>query len=101
MCDHFLGCDSLGQHLANAFDKTATVVFGSTFPMNVSYPDNSKFDIIDMNKDSRIYSPIRITMDEYADRANEDAMKMEKDVENRIVQSVNSMIKNGYKKNKK
>jgi hypothetical protein len=54
-----------------------------------------------MNKDSRIYSPIRITMDEYADRANEDAMQMDTDVENRIVQSVNSMIKHGYKKNKK
>ena len=101
MCDHFLGCDSLGQHLANAFDKTATVVFGSTFPQNVSYPDNNKFDIIDMNKDNRIYSPIRITMDEYADRANEDAMQMDTEVENRIVQSVNSMIKHGYKKNKK
>jgi len=101
MCDHFLGCDSLGQHLANAFDKTATVVFGSTFPQNVSYPDNNKFDIIDMNKDSRIYSPIRITMDEYADRANEDAMQMDTEIENRIVQSVNSMIKHGYKKNKK
>ena len=101
MCDHFLGCDSLGQHLANAFDKTATVVFGSTFPQNVTYPDNNKFDIIDMNKDSRSYSPIRITMDEYADRANEDAMQMDTEVENRIVQSVNSMIKHGYKKNKK
>jgi hypothetical protein len=40
-------------------------------------------------------------MDEYADRANEDAMKMDKEVENRIIQSVNSMVKNGYKKNKK
>ena len=101
MCDHFLGCDSLGQHIANAFDKTATVVFGSTFPENVSYPANNKFDIIDMNKDNRIYSPIRITMDEYADRANEDAMKMDKEVENRIVQSVQSMIKHGQKKIKK
>ena len=76
-------------------------MFLHTFPQNVSYPDNNKFDIIDMNKDSRIYSPIRITMDEYADRANEDAMQMDTEVENRIVQSVNSMIKHGYKKNKK
>lgn len=101
MCDHFLGCDSVGQHIAHAFDRTATVVLGSTFPINVSYPEHNKFDIIDMNHERRIYSPIRITMDEYADRANEDAMNMDKEVENRIIQSVNSMIKHGHKKNKK
>ena len=27
--DHFIGCDSVGQHIAYAFDKTVTVIIGS------------------------------------------------------------------------
>jgi hypothetical protein len=57
--------------------------------------------VIDLGKDRRIYSAIRITMDEYADRTNEGIMEMDSEIENKIVQSVNSMIKHGYKKNKK
>ena len=38
VADHFLGCDSMGQHIARALDKTATVVVGSTYPENISYP---------------------------------------------------------------
>jgi len=100
-CDHFLGCDSLGQHIAHAFEKTATVVLGSTYPINVSYPDSPKFHCINMNAEKRIYSPLRITIDETVDRANENAMNMDKEIETKIVQSVNSFIKHGYKKNKK
>ena len=62
--DHFLGCDSMGQHLAKAFGKTATVVTGSTYPINISYPDCKDFDIVDAGLDRRKYSPIRLTMDE-------------------------------------
>ena len=54
--DHFLGCDSVGQHIAYALDKTATVVIGSTFKENISYPDNPKFDILDMGEGARVYS---------------------------------------------
>ena len=39
VADHFLGCDSMGQHIAKALDGTATVVCGSTFPINISYPN--------------------------------------------------------------
>ena len=101
MADHFLGCDSVGQHIAYAFEKTATVLTGATFPINVSYPNEPKFDVIDLGKERRVYSAIRITMDEYADRTNEGIMEMDSEIENKVVQSVNSLLKHGYKKNKK
>lgn len=72
--DYFLGCDSVGQHFANALGKPATVVVGSTFPENISYPDNPKFQIIDNGIDSREYSPIRLSSDYVLDRNNENLM---------------------------
>lgn len=72
--DGFVGCDSIGQHITNIFNKLTYVVLGSTFPENVSYPNNKKFTIFDFNKENRIYSPIRICLDEFADRQNETAM---------------------------
>ena len=96
--DHFVGCDSVGQHIAYAFDKTMTVLIGSTFPVNTSFPDKDNVDIIDLGKDSRIYSPIRITQDEYSDRLNEGIMEMDKNQEEKVVNSVNFMIKHKHKK---
>lgn len=86
--DYFLGCDSMGQHYANALDKPATVVVGSTFPENISYPYNKSFTIIDNGKDKRIYSPIRITMDFVADRVNEALMVLDEKTVDRVVKSV-------------
>ena len=74
--DAFVGCDSIGQHIAHIFNKPSTVVFGSTFPENVSYPQSKNFNILDFYKDKRIYSPIRITVDEYPNRLNEKAMSL-------------------------
>lgn len=90
--DYFLGCDSVGQHLAYCLDKPATVVLGSTFGINVSYPNYKKFDVLDMGGDARQYSPIRITMDEVADRGNDGIMAMNERVEEAIVASVVSGI---------
>lgn len=91
--DYFLGCDSVGQHLAYSLDKPATIVVGSTFSINVSYPNYSKFDVLDMGGDIRRYSPIRITMDEVADRGNDGIMQMNDKIEEAIVQSVVNGIK--------
>jgi ADP-heptose:LPS heptosyltransferase len=91
--DHFLGCDSVGQHLAHAFEKTATIVVGSTFKENVSYPADSNFEILDMGEGARVYSPIRITVDEFADRVNEGMMVMNDKIEDVIVETVNSQLK--------
>lgn len=86
--DHFLGCDSLGQHLAYSMDKPATVVFGSTYPINVSYPNVKNFNILDMGEELREYSPIRITMDERIDRKHENLMSMTPEIVDYVIDAV-------------
>ena len=87
VADHFIGCDSMGQHIARALGKTATVVVGSTYPENISYPDHKDFDIIDVGDGRREYAPIRITQDEVVDRYNDEAMELSKDHIKQIVDS--------------
>lgn len=86
--DHFLGCDSLGQHLAYAVEKESTVIMGSTYPINVSYPDCKYFNILDMGEDHREYSPIRITMDERIDRMHESLMTMTPEIQDFVIDTV-------------
>lgn len=86
--DHFLGCDSLGQHLSYIMETPSTVVTGSTYPINVSYPNCNYFDILDMGEVSREYSPIRILPDERVDRMNENIMSMNDDITTLIVNHV-------------
>jgi len=74
--DHFLGCDSVGQHIAKSVGTTVTAVIGSTYPENISYPGDSNFDIIDLGKDKRTFSPIRLTMEDYQDMINDECMEM-------------------------
>ena len=95
--DYFLGCDSAGQHIVHALDKKGTVVIGSTFPENVSYPDDKNLDILDMGDGKRVYSPIRVTTDEYSDRVNDGIMYMNSKIEDVIIESVMNGIK-GKKK---
>ncbi|HCU99177.1 MAG TPA: hypothetical protein DGM69_07520 [Chloroflexi bacterium] len=87
VADHFLGCDSMGQHMARALDKTATVVVGSTYPENISYPGHKDFDIIDVGDGRREYAPIRITQDERVDRFNDQAMELDKNQIKQILDS--------------
>lgn len=72
--DYFVGCDSVGQHMARAVNTPGTVIFGSTFPINTSYPDY--FQILDNGKTKK-YSPIRIAgLDvTLSNRLNESTMK--------------------------
>ena len=86
--DAFIGCDSIGQHVAHSFDKSSYVVLGSTYPENVTYVDNKNFTIFDFYKDKRIYSPIRITMDEFPDRQNEGAMLLTDDEISQIANKI-------------
>lgn len=96
--DYFLGCDSVGQHFAHSLSKPATVVIGSTFPQNISYPNNKDFTIIDNGKDKRTYSPLRITTDFTVDRNNEDLMILEDDTFNQVVDSVVKKLGKSSKK---
>lgn len=99
--DYFLGCDSMGQHYAHALNKPATVVIGSTFPENISYPNNKAFTIIDNGKDRRVYSPIRVTMDFVADRTNEDLMILEDKTFDKIIKSVTDKLGKSKQKESK
>lgn len=71
--DYFVGVDSVGQHMARAFDKPGTVIIGSTFAINTTYPD---FFNIYEKSDQKKYSPIRICgLDSHlADRYNDRCM---------------------------
>jgi ADP-heptose:LPS heptosyltransferase len=86
--DHFLGCDSLGQHLAYAVGTQSSVVTGSTFPINVSYPDKPGVNILDMGEITREYSPIRIVQDERVDRANEGIMSMDNKIIDVVIDTI-------------
>jgi ADP-heptose:LPS heptosyltransferase len=72
--DYFVGVDSVGQHMARAFNKPGTVIMGSTFAKNVTYPD--WFTIIEKEDTVKKYSPIRICgLDNHlADRYNDKLM---------------------------
>ncbi len=92
VADHFLGCDSLGQHMVKALGGTATIVTGSTYPINISYPDDPNFDIIDVGEGKRLYAPIRLTMEEEQDRHNDEVMELtEKQIEE-ICNSVRKVL---------
>lgn len=86
--DYFLGCDSVGQHMSYSFEVPTTVVTGSTFPINISYPNCKYFDVLDMGELHREYSPIRITVDERVDRNNENLMTMSDEIVDLIVKRI-------------
>jgi len=94
--DYFVGVDSVGQHMARATDTPGTVIFGSTFPVNTSYPDF--FQIIEKAGEKK-YSPIRITgLDStLADRHNDRMMDYDEneivDLYNRIVTDIENKVK--------
>lgn len=91
--DYFIGCDSVGQHLAYAFDKPGTVICGSTFPINITYPDH--FHIVEKQDTVRHYSPIRIAgfSAEEADRLNDTIMDFSKEELKSIIVSIREHIK--------
>ena len=83
--DQFLGCDSVGQHLSVVVDTPTTVVTGSTYPINVSYPNTKNVNVLDIGQNERRYSPIRITIDEEVDRQNENLMTMTSEIREYII----------------
>ena len=62
-------------------------VTGSTFPINISYPNDNTFDIIDVGEGKRTYSPIRTTMEDWQDRVNDEVMELGKDNISKVVNS--------------
>lgn len=91
-CDYFIGCDSVGQHLAYAFDVPGTVILGSTFAINVSYPEY--FNIIEKKDIEKRYSPIRIAgfASEEADRLNDTLMDFTKEELKEMIANIKKHI---------
>ena len=85
--DHFLGCDSVGQHIAKSVGTTVTAVIGSTFPINISYPDDKDFDIIDIGEGKRIYQPLRLTGEDYQDMMDDECMEMTEEDIKKVITS--------------
>ena len=96
-CDYFIGCDSVGQHMARAFDKPGTVILGSTYAVNITYPDH--FQIIENENVEKEYSPIRLCgLDSHlADRKNDRCMDFtDEEVDNiysAIVKDIKEKVK--------
>ncbi len=94
--DYFVGVDSVGQHMARAVGTPGTVIFGSTFPVNTSYPDY--FQIIE-KAGAKKYSPIRITgLDSVlADRHNDRMADFNEneltEIYNKIVEDIEHKVK--------
>lgn len=93
--DYFVGVDSCGQHMAYSFNKPGSVILGSTFAENISYPKH--FNIIEKpnNYFEKVYSPIRITSrdGEFADRLNDKCMDFTEDELDGIVRNILKDIK--------
>jgi len=92
--DYFIGCDSVGQHLAYAFNKPGTVILGSTFAENVSYPGH--FQIIQKQPVDIKYSPIRIAEmvdGDLANRYNDTCMDFTDKEFDAIIEKIKADIK--------
>ena len=89
--DYFLGCDSVGQHLAKAVGTKATVVIGATYPVNISYPHDDDFILFDLGYERREYEPIRITFDKEKSEVNKGLMIMNDNTVDEVVKSIRSV----------
>lgn len=72
--DYFVGCDSVGQHMARAFDKNGSILMGSTFEENVSYSNH--FNVFRKKGQKPFYNPIRFggVDSDLIDRLNDNIM---------------------------
>lgn len=91
-CDYFVGIDSVGQHMARAFDKPGTVLMGATNETNFSYPDH--FELIRKKDREPIYSPWRLAdFDcEFSNRENDGIMDFTDEELQDIIESIQEKI---------
>lgn len=91
--DYFIGCDSSGQHIAYSMNIPGSIILGSTFAVNVSYPHY--FNIIEKDGFVKRYSPIRLT--EYgsyeADRINDLSMEFDEKETEKLIKNIMLDIK--------
>ena len=75
--DYFVGCDTVGQHIARATGTKGCVIMGGTDAVNMSYPDY--FRVIQRKK--AVYSPMRISgfQSNLAERLNKECIEYTED----------------------
>jgi len=90
--DYFIGVDSVGQHMAKCHNIPGTVILGSTFAENISYPDF--FNIFE-KEGTKKYSPLRINgVDSHlADRLNDTRMQFDDSEFEKLISSIEKDIK--------
>ena len=92
-CDYFIGCDSVGQHIARGYEVPGTVILGSTFAVNVTYP--GYFNIIEKEGVQKRYDPIRISElgCVESNRMNDDCMYFSESEEQKLIANILADIK--------
>ena len=92
-CDYFIGCDSVGQHIARGYEVPGTVILGSTFAVNVTYP--GYFNIIEKEGVQKRYDPIRISElgCVESNRMNDDCMHFSEAEEQKLIANILADIK--------
>lgn len=91
-CDLFVGCCSVGQHVARAFNKPGLVIMGGTNEKNFSYPEH--FTIYRKNNRKPVYVPWRLSeIDcEFADRENNGLMSFDDKEIDEIISTIKKEI---------
>jgi hypothetical protein len=97
IADYFIGCDSVGQHFAYAFNTPGTVILGSTYAINVTYPDY--FNIWEKPDFEKRYAPIRISdfNVHLADRINDRSLSLTDDEFENLYSNIEQHIKQQIK----
>lgn len=92
--DYFIGCDSVGQHMARAVNTPGTIILGSSFASNCTY--ENYFNIIEKQGIAKHYSPIRISnTDSYITNfLNEDAISFTEEEMNDVYSNIRSHLEN-------
>ena len=94
--DYFIGIDSVGQHMAYAFNKPGSIILGSTFAENISYPKH--FNILEKKGIKKKYSPIRIDgldgelINRYNDTCMDFTRKELDDITNKILVDIKKKV---------
>jgi hypothetical protein len=95
--DYFVGCDSIGQHIAYGLNKPGTIILGSTFADNVSYKRHFK---IYENAGFKKYAPVTISEVEVksSNIANDNRMTFSDEQISEIVRMIDDDIERNYKR---
>lgn len=93
--DYFVGCDTVGQHIARATGTKGCVIMGGTDAVNMSYPDY--FRVIQRKK--AVYSPMRISgfQSNLAERLNKECIEYTEseilDIYEKIKEDIEKILK--------